>query len=125
MKQRRLLVVVITLLTVLSVFLISDKLSAPEDSGSSNFIAGQEVSLKGEMVCLPHRDQSGPQTMECAIGFKSESGDYFALKDTSPDYSLVSSAPMHESVIVTGIFTHSGDTKYQQSGLIEVTSISR
>lgn len=40
------------------------------------------TTLKGEYTCLPHRDTSGPQTMECALGLKMAEGVYYAL-DTS------------------------------------------
>lgn len=34
----------------------------------------------GTFTCLPHRDTSGPQTMECAFGVQEEgSGDYYAV----------------------------------------------
>lgn len=39
----------------------------------------EETILEGEITCLPHRDQSGPQTLECAIGLKTDDGAYYAL----------------------------------------------
>lgn len=39
----------------------------------------KETSLQGEVVCLPHKDTSGPQTLECAIGLKATDGNYYAL----------------------------------------------
>jgi len=38
-----------------------------------------EVSLAGEYLCLPHRDTDGPQTLECALGLKTNEGNYYAL----------------------------------------------
>jgi hypothetical protein len=38
-----------------------------------------EASLEGEVVCLPHWDTSGPQTLECAFGLKTNDGTYYAL----------------------------------------------
>lgn len=38
-----------------------------------------ETSLEGEVVCLPHKDTSGPQTRECALGLKTAEGTYYAL----------------------------------------------
>ncbi|GEM_PF-7045652 len=38
-----------------------------------------EATITGEYACLPHRDTSGPVTLECAFGIKTESGEYYAL----------------------------------------------
>lgn len=35
-------------------------------------------AMVGIYVCLPHKDQSGPQTLECAFGIQAEEG-YYAL----------------------------------------------
>lgn len=37
------------------------------------------VTIKGESVCLPHRNTDGPQTMECAQGIKTSDGTYYAV----------------------------------------------
>lgn len=44
-----------------------------------NTVESYRGTLSGEVVCLPHRDTSGPQTMECAYGLKTEVGEYYAL----------------------------------------------
>ena len=36
----------------------------------------RDVTLRGEIVCLPHRNTEGPQTMECAFGLKTANGFY-------------------------------------------------
>lgn len=41
--------------------------------------APQNVTLSGTYECLPHSDTTGPQTMECAFGLKTDSGDYYAV----------------------------------------------
>jgi len=44
-------------------------------------LSGQrETSVyEGEVVCLPHRDTSGPTTLECAYGVKTDDGKYYGL----------------------------------------------
>lgn len=42
-----------------------------------------DMTLTGEYTCLPHRDTSGPVTLECAFGIKSDNGFFYAL-DSSP-----------------------------------------
>lgn len=39
----------------------------------------QNVTLSGTYVCLPHLDTTGPQTEECAFGFKTDAGEYYAV----------------------------------------------
>lgn len=36
-------------------------------------------TLSGEVVCLPHKDTDGPHTLECAIGMKTDTGEYYAV----------------------------------------------
>ena len=43
------------------------------------------ATLTGEYLCLPHVNNSGPQTMECALGLRTDSGEYYAL-----DFALMS-----------------------------------
>jgi hypothetical protein len=38
----------------------------------------QELTLDGEYTCLPHKNTSGPQTLECALGLKLADGTYVA-----------------------------------------------
>ncbi len=123
--KRSPIIVIITLLLVVIVFFVSGKLDAPEAEVTNQYEPGQLVSLKGQLVCLPHRDQSGPQTMECAYGFRDESGTYYALQDTSSDYSLLMGVPMSEDVEIEGIYRLSESDKYQQNGTIELRSINR
>ncbi len=49
----------------------------------------ETVTLTGTQVCLPHKDTSGPQTLECAIGMQTTAGNYYAL-----DLNLVSGEPI-------------------------------
>lgn len=39
----------------------------------------QNVTMSGTYTCLPHKNTDGPQTMECAFGFKADNGDYYAV----------------------------------------------
>lgn len=123
MRRRSLLVIITTLLAVLIVFVVSGRISAPEPEASSVYKEGDLVSLKGELTCLPHRDQSGPQTLECAYGFKDEAGAYYALRDTDPGQSVVGGAPFNTPVQIEGVYRATGDDTYQQIGTIEVKTI--
>ncbi len=39
----------------------------------------QATSLEGKVLCLPHKDTSGPQTLECAFGMQTDDGKNYAL----------------------------------------------
>lgn len=39
----------------------------------------KNVTLSGVFTCLPHTNTSGPQTMECAFGMKTDEGAYYAV----------------------------------------------
>lgn len=83
------------------------------------------VTLSGTIVCLPHKDTSGPQTLECAFGLKDENEQYYALTtedDTEPP--IITSFPTGTMVTVAGDFTKTEDPVYDVVGLIEVDSIT-
>lgn len=87
--------------------------------------SGESVTLKGEMVCLPHKNTEGPQTLECAYGLLDESGTYFALQDTSMDYSNITKVAMGDIVRVTGVKISQPSSNYQSNELIKVQSIDK
>lgn len=123
-RRRSLFIIAGMVLAVVVAFFISGTLNAPESiPETSGFSDGQYVELAGELVCLPHRDQSGPQTMECAFGFKDESGTYYALQDTTQDYSLLSGVPMNQRIQIGGVYQSSDDDKYQQNGMIKLEKV--
>lgn len=69
-------------------------------SGTTPASSG-EISVKGTYTCLPHKNTDGPQTMECALGMKTDKGLYYAL-----DTSAVSPNPFDmatgQNISVTG-----------------------
>lgn len=88
--------------------------SMPED--------GAFLTIVGEFVCLPHKDTAGPQTEECAFGLKSED-TYYALQDSTADNSLVNKGVVGTNVRVGGTFKARGDSKYQDIGVVTVSSL--
>jgi len=81
------------------------------------------ITVRGYIVCLPHRDTTGPQTLECAFGLRDKSGNYFALRDTDPSYQNIVGMPTNTQVDVEGIFSAEINEKYQGLGTIAVTKI--
>lgn len=82
----------------LNAYIYAEKQADPSD------VQSYRGSLSGEVVCLPHRDTSGPTTMECAYGLKTEVGEYYAL-----DLVLMSQqhAPLEtgEHITANGLIT--------------------
>lgn len=124
MRRRSLFIISMVVAAVVAVFFISGTINAPEPkSRPPQYEEGQYVELNGELVCLPHRDQSGPQTMECAFGFKDSTGTYYALQDQTPDYSLLSGVPMNQPIMIGGTYHPTNDTTYLQNGIIRLEKV--
>lgn len=113
-RKRSLWIIVVTLAAVLSAFFISGTLDAPESS--SKFDDGQFVTVQGNVTCLPHKNQDGPQTMECAFGFKDTDGNYYGLIGGE---SLMTT-PQEETITINGVYKAETSEKYQQNGVIEI-----
>lgn len=50
-----------------------------EKQSDGTDIVAYRGTLEGEVVCLPHANTEGPQTMECAYGLKTDVGEHYAL----------------------------------------------
>lgn len=82
------------------------------------------IAIAGSVVCLPHRNPNGPQTMECAYGLKDAQGRYFGLSGSDPQHKDISTVGMNTPVLVRGTFSVSSSTQYPTIGIIQVKSIS-
>lgn len=91
----------------------------------------QKVSMAGTAVCLPHRDTTGPVTMECAFGFKDQSGQYFALDTSALDKNAFEIANTGDAIGVNGTLvpieqiSSSQWQTYDIVGIIRVTSLTK
>ena len=78
----------------------SDTDNTPPVSGEGELEFG-EVTKEGEFLCLPHRDTSGPVTLECAFGLKTTAGIYYALDfNEVPEYQ---NTAMNQRIRVQGM----------------------
>lgn len=91
-------------------------------SGNKVFVRNipeNSVTLKGEIVCLPHLNPGEVQTLECAYGLKTESG-YYGLKINN-----IEELKMGSIVTVTGKYKSPElNEKFNISGTIEVEELS-
>ena len=100
-----------------------------DDSGSLNMIiddGSPEITKEGKIVCLPNIDDSG--TEECAFGFQTQNGIYYALNGGDmPDQVFM--APMNQDLRIEGRFASIDKVKpsllkkYPIVGIITVTAI--
>lgn len=91
--------------------------------------APRHATLSGMSVCLPHRDASGPQTMECALGLKAPDGTHFALDLSVLQTEAFWDFPTNEEVVVEGTLVPLDDIDghtwnvYDIAGQLRVTSV--
>lgn len=81
------LVVIVLIIGFLSAgfFTFNNYIYDQKQQSNPNSTTPHRGTLSGEFLCLPHKDQTGPQTEECAFGMKTEAGEYYAV-----DFSLSS-----------------------------------
>lgn len=85
-------------------------------------LQNQLITVSGELVCLPHRDSVGPQTLECAYGLRqTSSGLYYSLSD--PAMIFLNRLSANHLITVTGYLTTPGSDKYDTVGMITVSSL--
>ena len=124
--HRAVLVIVLAVALVLLIPIVfTHKAAAPTPKTEAALPKNNStVTMEGTFTCVPHRDQTGPQTLECAMGMKSGNA-YYMLVDTSGDYSLLSKAGTGDKISVTGQFTKKHDEVYDSEGIIAVTAIKK
>lgn len=97
--------------------------SAPSKDETPSLPSGN-VTVSGRITCLPHKNTTGPQTMECATGLLADDGEYYAL-----DLSAVTYSAGTERMRVSGHFTPTEALstnmwqKYRMRGIIAVSSV--
>lgn len=79
----------------------------------------RSIEVRGEIICLPHKNSEGPQTLECAFGIKdSKTGLNYAL--AFPDINQIPQTG--DVVAIQGDFSPVSDTIYDIVGKIDVRS---
>ncbi len=124
LKRRNIILAIIAVIVIGAVCGAALFLQPAADSPQTKAPADGAIKISGTVMCLPHKDTSGPQTLECAYGLKDDSGRYYGLKDSDPTYKNISGVPVNTHVTVSGTFSKKSDTKYPTVGIIEVTSIA-
>lgn len=83
----------------------------------------QTINVTGEVVCLPHKNREGPQTMECAYGLMDQNGTYYGL---SSDIAGIPPYDVGDTISVEGkLVPPDPSNRYDIIGVIEVDSSSK
>ncbi len=120
MERKRLLVAygVVTLLAAVVITLLIVAFGHRPGQVSTQVT---DVRLSGTLSCLPHQNSAPgrPQTLECAVGLKTEDGRFYKLLDLS---ATDSSTSFNTRVYITGQMSQpSADETYDVVGVIKVT----
>lgn len=118
-----------TLLVAVGCILLTacGNVSAPKNADAG--AAPRQVTLSGSTVCLPHRDTSGPQTMECAFGLKTDDGSHYALDLRILETDILGGLPTDERMTLVGTLIPLEDIdenvwdRYGIVGQLRVTSV--
>lgn len=79
------------------------------------------LSVSGTIACLPHANQSGAVTLECAIGLAGDDGNYYGLTNLPQDAIVSGAITTGQSYTASGYFTpRERDEKYAIVGTISV-----
>lgn len=86
------------------------------------------VTLSGIYVCLPHLDTSGPQTMECAFGLKTDDGVYYAVNfgqsaDSMSQFQSGAHITAEGFVVIKEALSTDQWQKYNMKGIFTITKM--
>ena len=99
-------------------YILVDSIKTIETNSTVN-----QKTVEGEIVCLPHRNKSGGQTLECAIGLLGEDGNYYSLEIPDQQDLISGIEGTGKKIIVTGIFKPDPSNKYDIIGTLRNISI--
>lgn len=81
------------------------------------------ISISGEIACIPHKDKTGPQTLECAIGLLGEDGKYYRFKNLSQKDIASGRFSTGKKVKIDGTIILQSSDIFDFVGYIDATSI--
>jgi hypothetical protein len=88
----------------------------------------KNVTLSGTFTCLPHLDTTGPQTMECAFGLKTDDGEYYAVNfgesaDAMSQFQSGAHITAEGNIVIREALSSDHWQKYNMKGIFTVTKI--
>lgn len=80
------------------------------------------VSYSGKVICLPHKDGSGPQTLECTMGLAATNGKNYGIKNTKSAFLF----DVGDAVTVNGtLATPEANELYDVAGNITALEVTK
>jgi hypothetical protein len=88
----------------------------------------KNATITGIYGCLPHLDTSGPQTMECAFGIKTDQGEYYAVNfgqsgEAMEQFKSGAHVTLEGFVVVKEALNTNQWQKYNMKGIFTVTKV--
>ena len=134
-NSRNIIVSVIILIVMVIVGWFVLTRDVPEnvlDAGNEGVTTPPErITIEGQYECLPHRDTSGPQTLECATGLLGEDGKHYALSFMAletgipTDLAIGSRIRIEGPILPAAALNQDITERYVFDGLITVTTLER
>lgn len=121
-RSHKAVIFVLLLLVIVAIAGIVSVVRAP---GKNDMPSNNSTIVKmGKVVCLPHKNSDGPQTMECAIGLHGDDQRYYALKDedSQPGQSPLNGVTS-KRVEITGKFAETKGSNYNIVGTITIRKL--
>ncbi len=109
------------------VFRHKNEVVIPPPQGQVGGAQSEQIVIEGDVVCLPHRNTTGPTTLECTYGIKNDKGEYYGL-DTSglpattpPDYQVGDHISVEGRLVPRSAGDESFWQTYNITGMLAVT----
>ena len=120
-----LLALCLALIVIQSQEQINRTVQPPVPSPAPTQIPGAHITVSGVFLCLPHKNQTGPQTLECAFGLRDDNKTYYGLRDSDPEYKNIGGVPGESRVTIEGMFYPQDSEMYPTVGTIEIFTLKR
>lgn len=114
-----------TVLGVIFLLIFGFNLLGGKRIGEKNSIIPfpQSVQIEGQIVCLPHKNKSVPQTTKCAYGLQDKNNQYYNLLGLNQQDLISGKITTGQKMMIEGTLVTEKDDKYDIVGTINVTSI--
>jgi hypothetical protein len=127
MTNRNIILAVVLLIIIAIAGFFAWQKTAPAENLNLD-ATPQNATLSGTYTCLPHVDTSGPQTMECAFGLKTDDGDYYAVNfgqsaDAMNQFQSGAHITAEGFVVPKEALSSDNWAKYNMKGIFTITSM--
>jgi hypothetical protein len=119
MERRHLIAACIVVVTLATAIVAITVILMARDPKQPSQVTPQ-FSVSGEIVCLPHKDREGPQTLECAYGLRADDNRHYGLQIEPFPYDTKVGA----RVTVKGTLTTGNEGIYDIVGTIKADTFT-